>query len=145
MAITLTPTPCCYNTDDYITHLLHVLEYRDEFLGFYRAMRWRRLRWRTRIKRQKAYDTLYKELAAGAEHVVIAYGGGGFSHNSRGHPPTPNKHLFLELKRRTSAGLFLSLGRANCARCVIMNWFNLISGRSSVVTIPTAGPAGIVM
>ncbi|KAI3655281.1 hypothetical protein MP638_000636, partial [Amoeboaphelidium occidentale] len=94
LVITLTPTPCCYNTDGYITHLLHVLEYRDEFLGFYRAMRWRRLRWKTRIKLQKAYDTLYKELAAGAEDVVIAYGGGGFSHNSRGHPPTPNKHLF---------------------------------------------------
>ncbi|KAI3656738.1 hypothetical protein MP638_007387 [Amoeboaphelidium occidentale] len=68
MAITLTPTPCCYNTDDYITHLLH-------------------------------------ELAAGAEDVVIAYGGGGFSHNSRGHPPTPNKHIFLELKRRTRCRL----------------------------------------
>jgi tRNA G46 methylase TrmB len=39
-------------------------------------MRWRRLRWKTRIKWQKAYDTLYKELANGAEHVVIAYGGG---------------------------------------------------------------------
>ncbi|KAI3660260.1 hypothetical protein MP638_005123 [Amoeboaphelidium occidentale] len=106
MAITLTTTPCCYNTDDYITHLLHVLEYRDEFLGFYRDMRWRRLRWKTRIKRQKAYDTLYKELAAGGlDNVVIAYGGGKFIHNSRGHPPTPNKHLFLELKRRTSCRL----------------------------------------
>ncbi|KAI3656166.1 hypothetical protein MP638_002830, partial [Amoeboaphelidium occidentale] len=45
------------------------------------------------------------ELAAGAEDVVIAYGGGKFSHNSRGHPPTPNKHLFLELKRRTRSRL----------------------------------------
>jgi transposase len=39
-------------------------------------------------------------LTAGAEDFVIAYGGGAFSHNSRGDPPTPNKHLFLELKRR---------------------------------------------
>ncbi|KAI3656090.1 hypothetical protein MP638_004512, partial [Amoeboaphelidium occidentale] len=59
------------------------------------------LRWKTRIKRQKAYDTLFTELTGGLDNVVIAYGGGGFSHNSRGHPPTPNKHLFLELKLRT--------------------------------------------
>ncbi|KAI3656220.1 hypothetical protein MP638_002288 [Amoeboaphelidium occidentale] len=94
MAITLTTTPCCYNTDDYITHLLHVLEYRDEFLGFYRDMRCRRLRWKTRIKRQKAYDTLYKELAAGAEDVVIAYGGGSVSHNSIGNPLLQTRTCF---------------------------------------------------
>jgi hypothetical protein len=67
-------------------------------------MRWRRLRWKTRVKRQKAYDLLFTELAAGVEDV-IAYRGGGFSHKSRGHHPTPNKHLFLELKRRTRCRL----------------------------------------
>ncbi|KAI3657448.1 hypothetical protein MP638_002260 [Amoeboaphelidium occidentale] len=81
MAITLTPTPCCSNTDGYITHLLH-------------------------------------ELAAGAEDVVIAYGGGGFSHNSRGHPPTPNKHLFLELKRRTRCRLVPEFRTSKlCSKC----------------------------
>jgi hypothetical protein len=103
--VTLIPTPCCYTTEEYRLHLTHVLELRDELLGFYRETKWRRLRWKTRIKRQKAYDTLYKELAGDAQDVVIAYGGGKFSPNSRGHPPTPNKHLFLELKRRTRARL----------------------------------------
>ena len=67
-------------------------------MGIYRENKWRRLRWKTRIKRQKAYDILSKELTGGAQNVVIAYGGGKFHHASRGHPPTPNKHLFDELK-----------------------------------------------
>jgi hypothetical protein len=68
-------------------------------------MRWRRLRWKTRIKRQKAYDSLFTELTGVLKDVVVAYGGGKFSHNSRGHSPTPNKDLFLELKRRTRCRL----------------------------------------
>ncbi|KAI3655169.1 hypothetical protein MP638_007120, partial [Amoeboaphelidium occidentale] len=61
--VTLTPTPCCYTVES------------DELLGFYRETKWRRLWWKTRIKRQNAYDTLYKELAGDAQDVVIAYGG----------------------------------------------------------------------
>lgn len=98
--ITLMPTPCCYTSDAYNQHLLHFLGMRDLLLGFYRDIKWRRLRWKTRIKRQKAYDTICNELTGGHSDTVIAYGGGRFHHASRGHAPTPNKHLFTELKRR---------------------------------------------
>jgi hypothetical protein len=98
--ITLMPTPCCYTSATYNQHLLHFLGMRDLLLGFYRDIKWRRLRWKTRIKRQKAYDTICNELTGGSADTVIAYGGGRFHHASRGHAPTPNKHLFEELKRR---------------------------------------------
>ncbi|KAI3656402.1 hypothetical protein MP638_000399 [Amoeboaphelidium occidentale] len=116
--VTLTPTSRCFTTVSYKEHLSHVLELRDELLGFYSEMRWRRLRWKTRIKRQKAYDTLFTELTGGFDNVVIAYGGGGFSHNSRGHPPTPNKHRFLELKRRTRCRLVPEFRTSKlCSKC----------------------------
>ena len=95
-----TPSACCDDGAELDQHLTHVLELLDEITDFYSDMRWRRLKWKTRIKRQRAYDGIYNLLAAGNPDPVIAYGGGKFNHASRGYAPTPNKHLFVELKRR---------------------------------------------
>ena len=97
--LTTMPTAKCYRHQDYNAHLIHFLESRDELLGFYRDLKWRRLLWKTRIKRQKAYHTLAMELTGGDPNTVIAYGGGKFNHASRGMPATPNQHLFVELKK----------------------------------------------
>ena len=96
------PTPKCYRWADYAQHLQYFLGSRDFLHGFYEDFRWRKLRRKTFITRQKAYDTVYQELMAGNESTVIIYGDGGlnFDHASRGNPPTPNKHLYHQLKRR---------------------------------------------
>lgn len=94
------PTPRCSSTAAYSNHLALFLANRDELLGFYREMKWRRLRWKTRIKRQKAYDTLCGEIGNHEVEAVIIYGNGAFSSTSRGHPSAPKKGLFTELRRR---------------------------------------------
>lgn len=96
------PTPCCYSTEQFISYLIYMLHYGHRLLEFYRQRRFRNLRRKTKIKRKKAYDILCNEISGGRppDSVVIFYGGGRFSHASPGRPPTPNKHLFQELKRR---------------------------------------------
>jgi hypothetical protein len=94
------PTPRCCSTEAYSLHLALFLANRDQLLGFYREMKWRRLRWKTRIKRQKAYDTLCSEISNGDSNAVIIYGNGSFSSSSRGHASAPKKGLFIELRRR---------------------------------------------
>ncbi|KAI3655524.1 hypothetical protein MP638_004019 [Amoeboaphelidium occidentale] len=76
------PSPKCCNTETYNT-----------------PPKKRRLRFKTRITRQKAYDVVSKELAGGDSNCIIAYGGGKFNSSSKGHAPTPNKHLFVELRK----------------------------------------------
>ena len=94
------PTPRCSSTDAYSLHLVLFLANRDELLGFYREMKWRRLRWKTRIKRQQAYDTLCGEIGNNEGDAVIIFGNGAFSSTSRGHASAPKKGLFMELRRR---------------------------------------------
>ncbi|KAI3656021.1 hypothetical protein MP638_007380 [Amoeboaphelidium occidentale] len=93
------PSPKCCNTETYKTFLKHFFSVRDQALGFFRPAKWRRLRFKTRITRQKAYDVVAKELTGGDSNCIIAYGGGKFSSSSKGHAPTPNKHLFVELRK----------------------------------------------
>ncbi|KAI3635164.1 hypothetical protein MIR68_006730 [Amoeboaphelidium protococcarum] len=116
--ITLIPTPRCMTHDAYHAHLTHFLGLRNQLLGFYRDSKWRRLRWKTRIKRQKAYDQIAQELSNGNEDTIIAYGGGSFDSSSRGHPPTPTKHLFVELKRRFKCRLIPEYRTSQvCSNC----------------------------
>jgi hypothetical protein len=90
------PFAKCIDHATYELHLAHFLKLRDDILGFYREMKWRRFRWKIRIRLQKAYDQLAQEFSEGAANTN---GGGRFNHASKGHPSTPNKHIFIELKR----------------------------------------------
>ncbi|KAI3656279.1 hypothetical protein MP638_000225, partial [Amoeboaphelidium occidentale] len=98
-----TPTPKSSTQADYGKYLEFFLSERDNILGFFREPKWRRLRFITRKKRQKAYDILAKELTGeltgGDPNCVIAYGAGKFDCSSRGHAPTPNRKLFTELRK----------------------------------------------
>ncbi|KAI3657171.1 hypothetical protein MP638_000295 [Amoeboaphelidium occidentale] len=98
--ITSGPSHKVSTTAAYCEYLRHVLSLRDDVLGFYRDPKWRRLRFKTRITRQKAYETLARELTDRDKNCIVAYGSGGFISTSKGHSPTPNKHLFVELKKR---------------------------------------------
>ncbi|KAI3655274.1 hypothetical protein MP638_004023, partial [Amoeboaphelidium occidentale] len=61
--------------------------------GFYGAVRWRKLKWNLYIRRQKAYDFACKKLkfVKKLKNIVVAYGDGSFSGNSRGYAPVPTK------------------------------------------------------
>ena len=113
------PTPRCCSSAAYSLHLTLFLANRDELLGYYREMKWRRLRWKTRIKRQKAYDTVCREIGNDELDAVIIYGNGSFSSTSRGHASAPNKQLFVELRRRYRNARLVSeyLTSQVCLKC----------------------------
>ncbi|KAI3656286.1 hypothetical protein MP638_004688 [Amoeboaphelidium occidentale] len=76
------------STEELTEYRRHFFSIRDAVFGFFRRPKWRRLKFKTRIARQKAYDKLAKELTNGDPNTTIAYGGGKFYCSSK------------ELKRR---------------------------------------------
>ncbi|KAI3656629.1 hypothetical protein MP638_003067 [Amoeboaphelidium occidentale] len=92
------PSPKCCNTETYNTFLKHFVQFRMRPWAF-RPPKLRRLRFKTRITRQKAYDVVSKELTGGDSNCIIAYGAGKFNCSSKGHASTPNKHRFVELRK----------------------------------------------
>jgi hypothetical protein len=114
------PTACCWESSSYNLRLRHYLLYKGAIVSYYRPKRWRRMRWKTRIKRQKAYDSICKTIAGGEnpERVVVVYGGASFNPCSRGHPPTPNKHLYKEIKKRFRSRLINEYNTSKlCSKC----------------------------
>ena len=68
--------------------------------------RWRRLKFKSRIRRQKALMNITRLLnrdghnrAIRDPNTVIAYGAGSFNATSRGHGPMPYKELYHTLKQ----------------------------------------------
>ena len=111
------PTPRCSSTGAYRLYLTLFLGNRDELLGFYRELKWRRLRFKTRIKRQQAYDTLCQEIGKGDKDTVIVFGNGSFS--SRGHASAPKKGYSRNCGDGIQIlGWGLSFGLANYAQDV---------------------------
>lgn len=89
------------------------------FLDYFGTLGRRRLRWKTHIRRQVAYNTIISEILAGDPLTVIAYGGGKFSHASRGHAPTPNVHLYKQMTYRRLRVRMTTEHRTSklCSRC----------------------------
>ncbi|KAI3655366.1 hypothetical protein MP638_001193, partial [Amoeboaphelidium occidentale] len=98
--LTQGPTSKCHTSEDYSKYLQHFFSIRDDIFDFFWQLKWHRLKFKTRITRQKAYDQLAKELTKGDPNTIIAYGAGKFDCSSKGHAPAPNRHFFKELKKR---------------------------------------------
>jgi hypothetical protein len=88
-----------------LKYLQHFFSIRDDIFDFFWQPKWRRLKFKTRITRQKANDQLAKELTKGDPNTIIICGAGKFDCSSKGHAPTPNCHLFKELKKRCKVRL----------------------------------------
>jgi len=102
MMIDAFPTFKCNTFFDFDERLQHFYAFGQQIMDFYQPKKWRRRVWKMRIRRQKAYEWLFRELIQDTDpsNVVIAYGGGRFDHASRGMPSTPNKHLFRFFKHK---------------------------------------------
>lgn len=92
------PTPCTSDWAGYTLHLTYVFAHYNYIVGFFRQKKWRRLRWKTFIRRQKAYvkvANMLKQADDGGKFdptTIVVYGGhykSGF--NRKGPPPPPNK------------------------------------------------------
>ena len=76
-----------------ITSHKYILQHKQTLLEFYDERKWSRMRWKTHINKQKAYDEI-------CSRTVIAFGNGGFSSTSRDHASGPVKQLLWELRKR---------------------------------------------
>jgi hypothetical protein len=77
----------------YKVHIRHVLTNMDEVMSFYNAQRFKRLRWKTYINRQKAYEKLVADLTAGDRSTLIVWGDARFPSAGRGSPAVPTSSL----------------------------------------------------
>ncbi|KAI3661409.1 hypothetical protein MP638_003882 [Amoeboaphelidium occidentale] len=77
-----------------------VLENHSRLFHFYGSLKWRQLRRKTDIRRQKAYDVLCKRIAGEKLDSIVAYGSAKFSASSRGSPPIPTTRLYKKLLQR---------------------------------------------
>lgn len=95
-----TPSPKVLTADDFSEYLNHIYPHVFGELGlleYFGAWRWRRLRWKTMIKREQAYHTVINELAPNASDVVI-YGDGRWG-GVKGTAKVPTKELYNRLRK----------------------------------------------
>jgi hypothetical protein len=74
-------------------HARHVLANLRTVMDFYSAQRFKRLRWKTYIRRQKAYEKLVKDLTAGDKKTLIVWGDARFPSAGKGSPAVPTSTL----------------------------------------------------
>jgi transposase len=80
------------------SYLQFALRNMTMMIQFFNAVRWKRLRWKAYIAKEKAWDTLVKRITFNDPRTIVALGDGKFAHNSRGHPTTPTKQLRKRLR-----------------------------------------------
>ncbi len=96
------PSAKVSDSESYCKRIKFVLTRINQVLDFYCAKRHRKLRWRTYVKEQKAYEKIVRELAGDTPRrkVLIAYGDAGFSHASKGTASGPTKTLRKMIAQR---------------------------------------------
>ena len=77
----------------YKDHARHVLANMHSLLGFYGAQRFKRLRWKTFIKTQQAYEKIVATLKGGVENTLVIWGDAKFPCSGRGSPAVPTTTL----------------------------------------------------
>ena len=77
----------------YKAHASHVLANMHSVLGFYGAQRFKRLRWKTFIKTQQAYEKIVATLKGGVENTLVIWGDARFPSSARGSPAVPTTTL----------------------------------------------------
>ena len=62
-------------------------------MDFYSSKRFKRLRWKTYIKRQQAYEKMVADLKGGVENTLIVWGDASFASAGRGSPAVPTSAM----------------------------------------------------
>jgi hypothetical protein len=81
-------------------HACHVLGAMKEVLRCYNSQRFKRLRLKTDISRQKAYHKIVSELTAGDRGTLIVWGDASFLPGARASPAVPTARLSREVSHR---------------------------------------------
>jgi len=81
----------------------HVLANPETVMSFYDSQRFKRLRWKTYMSRQKDYEKLISDLTAGDPNALIVWGDARFPSAGRGSPAVPTSGLRKNIGSRARA------------------------------------------
>lgn len=96
----LMPSSKVCSVSEYSDYLEIVLQSRSTLMNLYGSLKWRQLRRKADIKRQKAYEVICKRIAGKKLDAVVAYGSAKFSASSKGNPPLPTTSLYKKLLQK---------------------------------------------
>src|SRR6185369_1213882 len=100
------PTSKVSTVQAFQQHLSYVFQHLQAGLEFYDQQRWKRLRWKAYIEKQKALHKFCKRLT---ENTMIAFGDAKFSSVSTGNAPGPMRLFRKALKRGRYAKAVVSI------------------------------------
>jgi hypothetical protein len=77
----------------YKNHARHVLEFMQPVMEFYHTKCFKRLKWKSYIETQKAYEKVVKILQGGVRNTLVVWGNAKFAPSGRGSPPVPTTKM----------------------------------------------------
>lgn len=77
----------------YMAHAEHVLTNLHERMAFFSSKRFKRLKFKTHIRTQKAYEKVVKKLKGGEDNTLVVWGNAQFAPAGRGSPAVPTKTM----------------------------------------------------
>ena len=84
----------------YCHHAHQVLAVLLKRMAFFSTKRFKRLRWKTFIKKQQAYEKIVAKLKGGVNNTLVVWGDAKFSPTGRGSPAVPTKTLRKKVGER---------------------------------------------
>ena len=83
-------------TSDLVTYMVHaiqVLRVLHQRMAFFSSKHFKRLRWKTYIRTQKAYEKVVAKLKGGVPNTLVIWGNANFPSNGKGSPSVPTKTM----------------------------------------------------
>jgi len=90
------------NLDNYKDHAAHVLANLHSVLDFYSSKRFKRLKWKTYIRTQQAYEKIVARLKGGQENTLVIWGNTKFPSSGKGSPAVPTSTLLKKVRARVT-------------------------------------------
>ena len=90
------------NLDNYKQNATHVLANLHSVLDFYSSKRFKRLKWKTYIRTQKAYEKIVARLKGGVENTLVIWGNAKFPSSGKGSPAVPTTTLLKKVRARVT-------------------------------------------
>ena len=88
--------------DKYKQNATHVLANLHSVLDFYSSKRFKRLKWKTYIRTQKAYEKIVARLKGGVENTLVIWGNAKFPSSGKGSPAVPTSTLLKKVRARVT-------------------------------------------
>ena len=87
------------NIDLYKAHATHVLANLHQRMAFFNMQRFKRLRFKTYVKTQQAYEKVVAKLKGGVPNTLVVWGNAKFPPNGRGSPSVPTKTMRKKVQK----------------------------------------------